>query len=285
MRPGSRNLPSSNQGARTDQLLVAVLNNADDLRIAREAHWYRIPIPSAQKWLARRWPPRWLAFYQTKIFGPEAFAINHYARVQTIREATRQELFPDEPAGPKSEQRYFQLLLDPLEKLSRPISSRRWRRIVFIPTTWSKFARAEEINDLSDESPLEDALWTQLKRINLPAERQDFITANGNDYALDFAFYCAKGKIDVETDGDTWHADANRIPLDNLRDNDLETGGWKLLRFNAYQIREQMTDYCLPTIVKNINKLGGSDETRIVPRDIHLDPSAPSQMSLFDDLT
>ena len=47
------------------------------------------------------------------------------------------------------------------------------------------------------------------------------ITANGTDYALDFAFYCEKGKMDVETDGDSWHADPKRIPMDNRRDNDL----------------------------------------------------------------
>lgn len=251
--------------------------------IAREDRWYRVPISSAEKWLARRWPPQWLAFYQTKVFAVEAFAINYYARIRKIRRATRQQLFPEEPRGPKSAKRYFQLLLDPLEKLQRPIPSKRWRRIVFIPTTWGKLVRAEEINDLYDESPLEDLLWSRLKRLNLPAERQEFITANGADYALDFALYCQKGKVDVETDGDTWHADPKRIPMDNRRDNDLETGGWKLLRFNSYQLREQMDDYCLPAIVKNLKELGGADETRVVPRDIQLDPSTASQMSLFDD--
>lgn len=267
----------------SERVLVALLNHAADLKIAREAGWYRVPIPSAEKWLARRWPPQWLAFYQTKVFGTEAFAINYYARMRGIRRATRQQLFPGEPPGPKSAQRYFQLLLDPLQKLPRPIPSNNWRRIVFISTTWGKFVRAEEINDLYDESPLEDLLWSRLKQLNLPAERQEFITANGTDYALDFAFHCEKGKMDVETDGDTWHADPKRIPMDNRRDNDLETGGWKLLRFNSSQLREQMDDYCLPTIVRNLKELGGADESRVVPRDIQLDSSSPSQMSLFDD--
>src|SRR5438270_10766048 len=44
----------------SEQVLVAVLNNPADLKAAREAHWYRIPIPSVEKWLARRWPPQWL---------------------------------------------------------------------------------------------------------------------------------------------------------------------------------------------------------------------------------
>lgn len=266
-----------------DQVLVAVLNNAPDLKTATEASWYRIPIPSAEKWLSHRWPPHWLAFYQTKAFGPEAFAINYYARIREIRTATRQQLFPGEPPGPKSTQHYFQFLLEPLQKLQVPIPSKRWRRIVFIPTTWGKFTHAEEINDLYDESPLEDLLWSRLKQLNVPAERQEFISANGADYALDFALYCQKGKMDVETDGDTWHADPKRIPMDNRRDNDLETGGWKLLRFNTSQLHEQMDDYCLPTIVKNLKQLGGTDDSRVVPRDIQLDPSVPSQLGLFDD--
>ncbi|CAA9581533.1 MAG: hypothetical protein AVDCRST_MAG18-3210 [uncultured Thermomicrobiales bacterium] len=34
------------------------------------------------------------------------------------------------------------------------------------------------------------------------AERQEFVTAKGRNYALDFAVYCARGKINIETDGD-----------------------------------------------------------------------------------
>src|SRR4051812_1620370 len=125
------------------------------------------------------------------------------------------------------------------------------------------------------ESPLEDRLWKELKRLNLNAERQEFINANGNEYALDFAFYCAKGKLDVETDGDRWHSDPRRIPDDNKRDNDLETSGWKLLRFNTLQLNDRMTEECLPLIKKNIEKLGALHDGRVIPRDIRLDPNSP----------
>lgn len=266
-----------------EEVLVAILNHPHDLIIARDQHWYRIPVSSAQKWLRRRWPPQWIAFYQTKIFGAEAFAIHYCARVLNVREAFRWQLRPGEPNHPKAGHRYYQMLLGPLEHLPQPIHSRRRRRIVFIPTTWRKFSSATEINELYDESPLEDLLWDQITRLRLTPERQEFITANGSDYALDFAFYCETGKLDVETDGDTWHADRARIHEDNRRDNDLETGGWKLLRFNTYHLREQMTDYCLPTIVQNVRRLGGLSEGRVVPRDIKDDASSPSQLGLFDD--
>jgi very-short-patch-repair endonuclease len=266
-----------------DEVLVGILNHPRDLALARDQHWYRIPVSSVEKWLRGRWPPRWLAFYQTKVFGPQAFGVHYYARVLDLHQVFRWQLFPDQPGDAKASQRYNQIMLGPIQRLTRPIPSRRWRRIVFIPTTWQKLIRAAEINDLYDESPLEDRLWAELKRLHLSAERQDYVTVNGHDYALDFAFYCAAGKLAVETDGDTWHADPRRIPEDNRRDNDLETGGWKLLRFNTSQLHEQMTGYCLPTIVQNVQRLGGVAEDRLVPRDIHLDPSAASQLSLFDD--
>ncbi len=46
----------------------------------------------------------------------------------------------------------------------------------------------------------------------------------------------------------------------NRRDNELETVGWKLLRISTYQLREQMEDYCIPRILKNVKQLGGPDE-------------------------
>jgi very-short-patch-repair endonuclease len=271
----------SNRG----KVLVAIMNNLLDFGLARDKHWYRIPVSSAEKWLAERWPPKWLAFYQTKVFGAEAYGVHYYARVLDIREKRRWELFPEQPRDQRSQRRYWQLILDDLHRLPRPILSRRWRRIVFIPTTWHKFIRAVEINDLYDESPLEDCLWAALKRRQISAERQELVPVAERRYFLDFAVYCTKGQIDLETDGDTWHADPARIPLDNRRDNDLETVGWRVLRLNTAQIQEQMEGYCLPTVIENINRLGGIDEGRMVPRRVHPDgPGAAEQLSIFDDL-
>lgn len=264
------------------EVLVAIMNNPLDFTIARDQHWYRIPVPSVDRWLQDCWPPQWLAFYQTKVFGDEAYAVNCYARVLDIRRVFRWQLFPNEAHDEKGQRRYHQPWLSPLERLPRPIFSRRWRRIVFITTTWRKFVNAVEINDLYDESPLEDRPWAEFKRLEISAERQEFVPVKERSYVLDFAIYCSSGKIDVETDGDTWHADPERIPLDNLRDNDLETVGWRILRFNTYHIQEEMVEYCLPTIVENINRLGGLEEGRLVPRRISLDgPDGWRQMTLF----
>ncbi len=197
-----------------------------------------------------------------------------------MRKAYRWQLFPDEPQDERSSRLYYQLMLDDLKPLPQPILSLRLRRIVFIPTTWQKLINAVEINDLYDESPLEDRLWAEFKRAKIEAQRQEFVIVKKNSYALDFAIYCHDGKLDVETDGDVWHANPERAAGDNLRDNALETMGWRVLRFNTPQIMKSAGEYCIATVVENINRLGGLADGRMLPRRIGLDAE---QMSLFDD--
>jgi very-short-patch-repair endonuclease len=266
------------------EALVAILNNRHDFNLAYDQQWYRIPVSSVNTLLKQRWPPQWLAFYQTRVFGQEGHAVNYYAQVIDIREASRQELFPDEPLNAKSDRRYYKLMLQPLQRLPDPIFSRRFRRIVFIPTTTEKFFKAVEINDLFDESPLEDKLWAEFKRLQIQAERQELVEANNRNYMLDFNIYCAKGKIDVETDGDTYHANPEKAAEDNVRNNDLEAAGWKVLRFTTAQIQERMGEYCIRNITDTINGLGGVDEGGLISRKVDLNaPFGSRQLGLFDN--
>ena len=84
------------------EVLVAIINQHRDFLLASEKQWYRIPVESQAKWLKERWPPRWLAFYQTKVFGNEAYSIRYFAKVKGIQEAYRWQLFPDEKDDPKA---------------------------------------------------------------------------------------------------------------------------------------------------------------------------------------
>jgi very-short-patch-repair endonuclease len=155
---------------------------------------------------------------------------------------------------------------------------------VFIPTTWQKFIKAIEINDLYDESPLEDRLWAEFKRHNIPAERQELITVKRQNYFLDFAIYCAKGNLDVETDGDSWHANPEKASEDNFRDNALISVGWKVMRFDTQKIQERANEYCIPRVVETIKNLGGVDEGQYMPRRIDGRTNGSYQLGLFDDL-
>ncbi len=262
------------------EVLVAIINSLADFRILCEQSWYRIPVSSVDKWLKHRWPPHWVAFYQTSVFKDEACCVRHYAKVCSIRRAHRRELFPGEPPSPKQHKIYYQLMLGPRQTLPQPIFSRRWRRITFIPSTWEKLHHALEINDLFDDSPLEDRLWAEFKRLQIEAERQEVVRVNGNHYFLDFAVHCLAGKLDVETDGDTWHVGRDKAGADNLRDNSLKTEGWRVLRFTTQQVREQMADYCVPIVVENINRLGGLNQGSGLSRKILLNDK-PGQLELF----
>ena len=267
------------------EVLVAIINNRPDFVLAMDKHWYRVPVTSQEKWLKDRWPPKWLALYQTKKLGLEAYAINYYAKVLSIQLAYRWQLLPNQTQADNLNRRYYQLLLEPLRHLPKPIVSYRQRRIIFIPTTWEKFIRAEEINDLYSESSLEDQLWEALKQLRIKSERQELVTVKDRNYFLDFAIYCATGKIDVETDGDHWHANPEKAELDNLRDNDLASAGWQQLRFAERQIKEQTAEYCVPKVVQTIKQLGGLEEGNFMPRQLNPDLLAGTyQPGLFDDL-
>jgi very-short-patch-repair endonuclease len=268
---------------RHDKVLVAILPNLLDLTIAREQHWYRIPVSSVKKLLKGRWPPNWLAFYQPKVFQAERYSVRYYARVLETRKVFRWELFPEEPPNKKTNRQYYQLMLSPLEELPEPIFARRLRRIVFIPTTWKKLINAVEINDLFDESPLEDRLWAKLKRLKMQVERQFFVpVGRRKGYFLDFAVFCNAGKLDVETDGDTWHIGRASASEDNERDNELTSRGWDILRFRGQRIQEEMNDYCIPKIVETVNRLGGLEANGLVPRPF--DPERPEaqHLTLFE---
>lgn len=130
------------------EVLVAIVNNLQDWAIARDQHWYRIPVDSVERLLKRYWEPKWLAFYQTKVFGKEAYAIHYYAAIANICQVCRSDLFPNEAPNEKSHKRYYQLQLEPLQRLPNAISSQRYRRIRFIPTTFEQLITATEVSDL-----------------------------------------------------------------------------------------------------------------------------------------
>jgi len=275
---------STSTNSRRGEVLVAIVNNVRDFEIARDRHWYRIPVSSQQRFLKDRWPPQWLALYQTKVFGSAAYSVRYYARVKGVREVTREQLFPKETDSKMAGKRYYQIKLAPIDELPAPIFSRRFRRIVFIPTTWRKLIEGVEINDLFDDSLLEDRLWAELKRLEIWAERQFFVKVGTRQYALDFAILCNGGKINVETDGDWWHINPERAALDNVRNNELGSLGWTVLRFNGQQIDGRLMDECLPQVLRTIEQCGGLQEEVVTQRVLYSDiAGGAQQLALFED--
>ncbi len=263
-----------------NELLVALLKEKLDFAILQEQGWYRIPVERAPK----RWPPDWLAFYQPSAFKDDAFRIRYFGRIAKIDTVPRRVLFPNEFESTNSDKLYFRIQLEKLEEREQPIPCRVPRRVVFVSTTLDKFYLAEQINDLYDESPLEDELWRSLKSARISAERQWAVKILLYFYQLDFAIFCKEGKIDVEADGDTWHAQRESIDRDNKRNNSLESAGWHVLRFNGKQIHESKATYCLRKIEETINRLGGLTSDGLVPRVFYpKNGGNPQQLSLFEE--
>ena len=262
----------------TKEGLIALLKDKNDFGILQEQGWYRVPVASAP----RPWPPRWIGFYMPKPFGPDAYTIRYYGLVKNIQLATRRELFPNEIESALSQKQYYRVTFHGIEERPTPIPSHRPRRLIFIPTTWAKFELAEQINDLFNDSPLEDLLWARFKQMGIPAERQWQVDSKQQRFRLDFALFCKQKLIDIEVDGDTWHADPDRIPLDNQRNNALGVDLWTVLRFNGRQIREQMDSYCLPSIQEAINTHGGLSDDGLVSRVFYPDSNV-QQLNLFED--
>jgi len=149
-------------------VLVAVLKSPRDLAIARDEHWYRIPV--------KRLPTRAvgapiLAFYQPAAFGDERWAIRYYALAERWAEVRRIDLLPGEPDHPRAQEPYYQVWLGPLQPLPHPIESRRWRRITFIVTHWQRLQQVEAVEDLLHGSALEESLWQAMRRLGYLAEK------------------------------------------------------------------------------------------------------------------
>ncbi len=120
-----------------------------------------------------------------------------------------------------------------------------------------KFETAEQINDLFDDSPLENRLWKALKYIGILAEREWKVIIQEKKYFLDFAIFCNNGKLAIETDGYTFHHDSKaKIDYDTWRRNDMELDDWRSLHYTTKQVKDDWTPY-LGQIEQKIEQLGG----------------------------
>lgn len=176
----------------SDRVLVAIMNNRGDFKIARDQGWYRIPQEHAPESTTEAVV---LAFYFTKAFGDEKWAIHWYAPVRGHELVRRRDLLPHEADHPRAEDPYYKLQIGPLTKLEQPIPSLRWRRVTFIESTWDRFMAAEEINDLYASGA--DGLYVTLKEQDLHPEREFVLHEGGVEYVVDMAIPCREGTVSI----------------------------------------------------------------------------------------
>jgi hypothetical protein len=158
------------QPSRYATVLVAIMNHPRDLAIARDEHWYRIPVAKVPE---RGVNAPILAFYQTRAFGEEKWSINYYAHAPTWEVVQRIDLLPQEPEHRRANERYYKVHLSELHRLPHSIVSRKWRRITFIVTHWERLEVAHEISELLHGTIWEEHLWKALRRMGRLAEEDD----------------------------------------------------------------------------------------------------------------
>lgn len=238
-------------------VLVAVLNNRRDFEIARDQGWYRIPLKRAP----RRVAADYLAFYQTKVFGDEGWAVNYYAPVLRYRIVRRAELLPDELDHPRAAEQYYKVEIGPLRRLPRPIPSRRLRRITFIPTTLGRLLAAREINDLWWRDDPQERLWAALREAGLLVEYRYQVDEEEAAPVVDFAIFCQEGRIAVLCGG--YEEDEVRQPEPEaslreprMMEYDLAAAGWHVLRFSPRQLEDALPG-CVGAVLALVQRLGG----------------------------
>jgi hypothetical protein len=177
-----------------DRVLVAYVPAPADFTIIQEESWYRIP----QRHMPKGLYAEYFAFYFGRKFGADKWAIHYYAPQLGYELLSRRDLLPDQPDHPRADDYYYKVQLGPLQKLSRPIISLRWRRITFIHTTWDRFQDAQEINDLFVEGgDYVDRLYATLKERGIQSERNYQVKEDGVRYEVPLAVFCRNGRIDI----------------------------------------------------------------------------------------
>lgn len=204
-----------------DRVLVGVMTDPRDFRLARDEGWYRIPVRHAPESAI---DAAVLAFYFTAAFAEEKWAIHWYAEVRGHELTLRRDLFPDQLDHPRSDQPYLKMQIGPLIHREPAIPSLRWRRISFISTTWDRFSAAEEINDLYMSGA--DGLYVTLKESGFFPEREYFIREGDAAYTADLAVPCNAGVVTcVWGDAPAGEGILHNPTLDAVRDAVVRLGG------------------------------------------------------------
>ena len=183
-------------------ILTAIIPSPRDLEIARVLGWYRIPFRFAPKIVQ----VDFIAFYQPAAFGKEhANCIETFASVRGVELTTRREIIQDQPNHLRADEEYYKIQLGLLTQLKNPIRAEKWKRITFLYTTGSRFAKAKTINDLVVRSNEREVLWRSLRE-----KAAEFQARSGQDLQgldLDENILTMLGELHLIREKTDWYQD------------------------------------------------------------------------------
>lgn len=228
--------------ARRRTVLVAVVNNMEDLRRAAAEGWYRIPQRSAP----RRVGADYLAFYQTGAFKTEeeAQTVTYYAPTRRYRLLTRRELLPAEADHPRANEYYFRIELGPFQRLDVSIPAGAFRRVTFIHTTLDRLFTATTVTDLFYKEDPFETLWHALHEHRLRPLKNRLL----GEQPVDITLRARGGYLAINC-SDERSAQELRQPLSADR--------WEVLCFSTAQIQQDLAS-CLRQVGAKLLALGGS---------------------------
>jgi len=163
-----------------ERVLIVLLKTPKDGTIAREQHWYRLPLKHGPRDIAAEW----IAFYQPGAFGQDRWGIYSYARIRQTHIVRRIDLFPHESAHPRAQQHYYVISFEPPVRLAQPLLSDRGRRVLWTETTWWRFTAAHSLDELFSPEPLPPAERDQVLVGILPKVRDFGILTREHWYRI-----------------------------------------------------------------------------------------------------
>ena len=232
--------------------LIGMILRKQDLLTAQRESWYRIPVKSAPE-IVKSGVLTTLALYQTKAFDEEKYSVRWWGTVSNIDCKKRVELLPNEPTHPRAKDEYFVVRVHAFEPLPKPVLSRIPRRNPFITTTDERLFAAQDYNDLFYGSPLEETLWSALRKEGIPAQREYMVSRTAakkkEQFYLDFALFCKDVNIAIECDSNTYHNSTEAIEYDKDRDVKIQN-----MRFIVYRFPTDKILHHLPETIQNIKQ-------------------------------
>lgn len=228
--------------ARRRTVLVAVVNNPDDLRRAASSGWYRIP----QRRAPRRLGADYLAFYQTGAFGAqdEARTVTYYAPTRRYHLLARRDLLPDEPDHPRADEFYFRIDIGPLQRLAQPVPAEKYHRVTFIHTTLERLLTAQDVADLFlKEDPFE-TLWRALREHRLRPLKNRIV----GEQPVDIALRARGGYLGINCREEGATQEVRPVATSDR---------WELLHLSTLRIQQDLPG-CLRQIGAALIHLGGS---------------------------
>ena len=229
--------------SRRRTVLVAVMNNAADLRRAASNGWYRIP----QRRAPRRIAADYLAFYQTNAFrgSAEAQTVTYFAPTRRYQLLTRRDLLPEQLDHPRADDYYFRIDIGPLQQLDIPVPSATYRRITFIHTTLDRLLTARDVRDLYYKEDPFERLWHALREHRLRPLKNRIVGERPFDITLrargGYLGICCEDEPIAQENGPTLMPDR-----------------WEVLHLPICEIERDMRA-CLRHIANRLLHLGGSN--------------------------